>query len=137
MSNPHAKNVTRAFPPWVYSRPAGAAPTPQTPWRTRRLEWVRLMAPTELGGMGKRFELGDQHPDARTREKDLARLIEEGLAIQEGKPQHKRGVWSHKRKFVVLTEAGLMLWETVRPQEARVAEPYAKRRGAQVGGRKP
>ena len=76
MSNPHTKNVTRGGPLWAYSRPAGAAPTPQTPWRTRRLEWVRLMAPTELGGMGKRFELGNQHPDARAREKDLARLIE-------------------------------------------------------------
>lgn len=109
-----------------------ATPTSQPPWEERRSAWLKLLAPASEGGQGRYIQMGVQHPfEGKQRERDLERLIKEGLAKQAGKPRaSNRHPSSGRRKFLILTEAGLLAWNETRPTEPRTATPYAKRKAA-------
>lgn len=61
-------------------------------------------------------------------------MVDEGLLVPMGKPRTRGGT---RRRFLELTEAGLIAWEKIRPKAERVPEPYAKRQANPIVGRKP
>lgn len=64
---------TRFAWPLTYRGPSGVAPTPQAPWTQRREAWLALIAPTELGGKGRRSELWRQGSRVQAEERELRR----------------------------------------------------------------
>lgn len=101
----------------------GATPTPQVPWRNRRILLLQLIAKKGDEGVCVNRKYCFNTTDRSGQAKDLRRLITQGLAELTNE---KYGTPRSRYRYVRLTEVGKKLLAGL-ALKAEVRVPYAKR----------